>query len=96
MPDPLHDFVDRHRPGQIVTGTVASRHDFGVFVDLDGEPPERPAGFIRIPDLSWAVVPVAGIVEVGQRITGQVVVADPDRRQVVVSLKALQPAPDVH
>ncbi|MFJ4688575.1 S1 RNA-binding domain-containing protein [Streptomyces sp. NPDC088789] len=44
------------RPGDVVTGTVAAVHAFGVFVRLDGAPPHpvHPGtGFIRVPDLSW-------------------------------------------
>jgi DNA-directed RNA polymerase subunit E'/Rpb7 len=33
-----------HRPGEILTGTVADVRDFGVFVNLDGEPADTCTG----------------------------------------------------
>ncbi|MFF4488289.1 S1 RNA-binding domain-containing protein [Streptomyces sp. NPDC001544] len=93
----LYRHLLRTRPGDVVTGTVAAVHDFGVFVRLDGEPP-HPAypgtGFIRVPDLSWSHVDhPADAVSPGQRVTGAVVVTDTYQGEVVISLKALREDP---
>jgi ribosomal protein S1 len=86
----LRSFLGGLRVGQLVTGTVAEVRDFGVFVNLDGEPAGHRTGFIRVPDLSWSAInQVSDFVEVGQRVTAAVVNVDPDRPQVAVSLKAV-------
>ncbi|MFF8728672.1 S1 RNA-binding domain-containing protein [Streptomyces sp. NPDC015171] len=93
----LYRHLRRVRPGDVVTGTVAAVHHFGVFVRLDGEPPHpvHPAtGFVRVPDLTWARIDhPADAVRPGQRVTGEVVVADSYQGEVVISLKALQEDP---
>lgn len=95
----LRDFLLAHRPGEIVTGTVAEVHTFGVFVNLDGEPARTLTGypgigFIRVPEVSWLHIDdVADVVRVGQRVTAEVLSADTRQGQVAVSLKALQDDP---
>ncbi|MFF7125158.1 S1 RNA-binding domain-containing protein [Streptomyces sp. NPDC016566] len=93
----LYRYLRGRQRGDIVTGTVAAVHDFGVFVRLDGEPghPAYPGtGFIRVPDLSWSRIDhPEEVVRPGQRVTGAVVVIDTDQGEVVVSLKALQEDP---
>ncbi|MFI1074634.1 S1 RNA-binding domain-containing protein [Streptomyces puniciscabiei] len=85
------------RPGDVVTGTVAAVHNFGVFVRLDGEPPHPVypgTGFVRVPDLTWSRVDHPhDAVRPGQRVTGEVIIADSYQGEVVISLKALQEDP---
>ncbi|MGW2593602.1 S1 RNA-binding domain-containing protein [Streptomyces sp. NPDC001515] len=80
--------------GQVVTGTVAEVHNYGVFVHLDGEPDGLCTEFIRVPDLTWSRIdhPSEGA-QAGQRITAEVIVAETRSGQVTVSLKALQEDP---
>jgi ribosomal protein S1 len=95
----LRAFLVGIRRGEVLTGTVADVRNFGVFVNLDGEPADNRTGyngtgFIRVPELSWAHFDhPSDIVEVGQRITVEVLNADTRRGQVAVSLKALQEDP---
>lgn len=95
----LRAFLVGIRRDDILTGTVADVRNFGVFVNLDGEPADNATGyngtgFIRVPELSWAHFDhPSDIVEVGQRITVEVLNADTRRGQVAVSLKALQEDP---
>lgn len=93
----LYRYLRRTRRGDVVTGTVAAVHNFGVFVRLDGEPahPAYPGtGFIRVPDLTWSRIDHPGdAVRPGQRVTGEVVIIDTYQGEVVVSLKALQEDP---
>lgn len=90
----LRAFLVAAQPGQTVCGTVSSVHDFGVFVHLDGEPVGICAGFVRIPDLTWAPIDhPSEAVEVGQRVTGKVITSETRDGQVAVSLKALVPDP---
>ncbi|WP_107499242.1 S1 RNA-binding domain-containing protein [Streptomyces uncialis] len=95
----LRAFLVGIRRGDIMTGTVAGVHNFGVFVNLDGEPAENRTGydgtgFIRGPELSWSHIDhPSDAVEVGQRVTVKVLDADTRQGQVAVSLKAPQEDP---
>lgn len=90
----LRAFLVAIQRGQIVTGTVSVVHNFGVFVHLDGEPEGTCTGFIRVPELSWARISHASeVVQVGQRITAEVIISETCSGQVVLSLKALQEDP---
>ena len=94
--EPLMSFLAGLRPGQIVTGTVASIPKFGVFVNLDGEPAGyRGAGFIQLPELSWRYVDhMTDVVAVGQRLTLKVIYVDREfQLQALVSLKEMQEDP---
>lgn len=83
------------RRGSVVSGTVGSIHHFGVFVHLDGEPdPDDPIGFVRVPEITWRHFDeVEEVLATGDRVRGVVIDVDERRRQVCVSLKALQPDP---
>ncbi|WP_241778877.1 S1 RNA-binding domain-containing protein [Streptomyces sp. AcH 505] len=86
----LRAFLVAIQPGQIVSGTVSGVHNFGVFVHLDGEPQGLCTGFIRVPDLTWDwITHPSEATEVGQRITGEVIMSETRSAQVTISLKAL-------
>ncbi|MER5207538.1 S1 RNA-binding domain-containing protein [Streptomyces sp. NPDC002825] len=90
----LRSFLLAMERGQVVTGTVSGVHDFGVFVHVDGEPDGLCTGFIRVPDLTWTRIDhPSEAVEAGQRITAEVITAEPRCGQVTLSLKALQEDP---
>lgn len=55
----LRAFLVGIQPGDVLTGTVADVRNFGVFVNLDGEPADNctelnGTGFIWVPELSWS------------------------------------------
>ncbi|MFJ9167307.1 S1 RNA-binding domain-containing protein [Kitasatospora sp. NPDC101801] len=90
----LRNFLVGIQRGSVVTGTVESVHNFGVFVHLDGEPAGHCTGFIRGPELTWSHINhPSDVVEVGQRVTAKVFIAETRRGQVSLSLKALQEDP---
>ncbi|MGW2701932.1 S1 RNA-binding domain-containing protein [Streptomyces sp. NPDC001340] len=93
----LYGYLRSKQRGDVVTGTVAAVHNFGVFVRLDGEPahPAYPGtGFVRIPELTWSHIDhPEEVVRPGQRVTGEVIDTDTYQGEVVVSLKALQEDP---
>lgn len=95
--EPLRRYLLAIERGSVVTGTVSSVHSFGVFVRIDGEcahPVHDGTGFVRVPELSWSRFGhPAEVVRPGQRITGEVLIADTRHGQVSLSLKALQPDP---
>ncbi|GAB3963571.1 hypothetical protein GCM10028832_21870 [Streptomyces sparsus] len=86
----LRSFLLSLDEGQVVAGTVAEVHHFGVFVHLDGEPNGLRTGFIRVPDLTWGWINhPSEAVEAGRRITAEVITTETRSGQVVLSLKAL-------
>ncbi|MFG2909787.1 S1 RNA-binding domain-containing protein [Kitasatospora sp. NPDC048286] len=90
----LRSFLLAFERGQVVAGTVSEVHNFGVFVHVDGEPDGLCTGFIRVPDLTWALINhPSEAVEAGQRITAEVIVAETRSGQVTLSLKALREDP---
>nr|AGZ94042.1 SSU ribosomal protein S1p [Streptomyces sp. MMG1612] len=90
----LRSFLLAFERGQVVAGTVSAVHNFGVFVHVDGEPDGLCTGFIRGPDLTWGWIDhPSEAVEVGQRITAEVIVAETRSGQVTLSLKALREDP---
>ncbi|WP_234323210.1 S1 RNA-binding domain-containing protein [Streptomyces bikiniensis] len=90
----LRSFLLALEPGDVVAGTVAGVHDFGVFVHLDGEPDGLCTGFIRVPDLTWdRIAHPSEVVETGRRITAEVIIAETRSGQVAISLKALREDP---
>lgn len=93
----LWAFLKRLRPGEILTGTVASIERFGVFVALD-EGPAHPiypgVGFITYPELSWRLFEAANeVVEVGQRLSCEFLQFDTWNGEARLSLRAMQPDP---
>ncbi|MFE7480731.1 S1 RNA-binding domain-containing protein [Streptomyces sp. NPDC012600] len=90
----LRSFLLALEVGQVVSGTVAKVHDFGVFVHVDGEPDGLRTGFIRVPDLAWGWFShPSEVVEAGQRISAEVIITETRTGQVTLSLKALQDDP---
>ncbi|MFG2430932.1 S1 RNA-binding domain-containing protein [Streptomyces sp. NPDC048590] len=90
----LRAFLLGLRRGAPHQGQVQSVHNFGVFVNLDGEPVDQCTGFIRIPELSWRWIDhPTDAVTAGQRVVGEIIDVDTRRGQVQLSLKALQEDP---
>ncbi|MFJ3819141.1 S1 RNA-binding domain-containing protein [Streptomyces sp. NPDC090056] len=90
----LRAFLLGLRRGAPHAGQVQSVHDFGVFVNLDGEPADQCTGFIRGPELSWRRIDhPADAVTAGQRGVGGIIDVDNRRGQVQLSLEALQEDP---
>ncbi|MFC8827763.1 S1 RNA-binding domain-containing protein [Streptomyces sp. NPDC057137] len=90
----LRAFLLGLRRGATHEGRVRSVHNFGVFVNLDGEPGYQCTGFIRGPELSWVWIDHrAAAVIAGQRVVGLILDVDILRGQVQLSLKALEPDP---
>ncbi|MFF7816447.1 S1 RNA-binding domain-containing protein [Streptomyces sp. NPDC007945] len=90
----LRAFLLGLRCGATHQGTVQSVHNFGVFVNLDGEPADQCTGFIRGPELSWRRIDhPEDAVAAGQRVVGEIIDVDTRRGQVQLSLKALHEDP---
>ncbi|GGX27196.1 S1 RNA-binding domain-containing protein [Streptomyces noursei] len=88
----MRSFLLAKEPGQIVAGTVAEVHHFGVLVHLDGELDGLCTGFIRVPDLTWSRIDhPSEVAEAGRRITAEVITAETRSGQVTLSMKGRLP-----
>jgi small subunit ribosomal protein S1 len=83
------DFLNKLEKGQVREGVVSSIVNFGAFVDLGGVD-----GLVHVSELSWKHIDhPAEVVEVGQKVTVEVLEVDMDRERVSLSLKATQEDP---
>jgi small subunit ribosomal protein S1 len=75
--------------GNIVTGTISSICDFGIFVDVGGAD-----GLVHLSELSWGRVHHPGeLFHVGQTISVFILSVDNERRRIALSIKRTQPEP---
>jgi len=82
-------FLKELGKGQVRSGVVSSIVNFGAFVDLGGGD-----GLVHVSELSWKPIDhPPEVVEVGQKVTVEVLDVDMDRERVSMSLKATQEAP---
>jgi small subunit ribosomal protein S1 len=85
---------DEIKPGQIYPGKVVKIERFGAFVDIGAERP----GLIHISELAtYRVEEVTEIVKMGQDVEVKVLAVDPRKRQIKLSMKALdvfEPEPE--
>ena len=77
---------DEIKPGQIYPGKVVKLERFGAFVDIGAERP----GLVHISELAtYRVEEVTEIVKMGQDVEVKVLGVDPRKRQIKLSMKAL-------
>lgn len=83
------EFLGNLTKGQVRDGVVSSIVNFGAFVDLGGVD-----GLVHVSELSWKHIDhPSEVVEVGQKVTVEVLDVDMDRERVSLSLKATQEDP---
>ena len=74
------------KPGQVYTGKVVKLEKFGAFVDIGAERP----GMVHISEMAtYRVEDVSEIAKVGDDIQVKVLGVDPRKKQIKLSLKAL-------
>ncbi len=87
-----HNFLNTLLKGQVREGVVSSIVNFGAFVDLGGVD-----GLVHVSELSWKHIDhPSEVVEVGDKVTVEVLDVDMDRERVSLSLKATQEDPWQH
>ncbi|GAA1874429.1 30S ribosomal protein S1 [Lapillicoccus jejuensis] len=85
-------FLKELQKGQVREGVVSSIVNFGAFVDLGGVD-----GLVHVSELSWKHIDhPSEVVEVGDKVTVEVLDVDMDRERVSLSLKATQEDPWQH
>ena len=83
------DFLQTLQKGQVREGAVSSIVNFGAFVALGGVD-----GLVHVSELSWKHIDhPSEVVEVGQKVSVEVLDVDMDRERVSLSLKATQEDP---
>jgi len=86
MIEPLGLDWDEIKTGQLYKGKVTKLEKFGAFVDIGAERP----GLIHISELaSYRVEEVNEIVKVGDEVEVKVIGVDPRKRQIKLSIKAV-------
>src|SRR5258708_29100979 len=86
MIEPLGLDWDEIKSGQVYKGKVTKIEKFGAFVDIGAERP----GLIHISELaSYRVEEVSEIVKVGDEVEVKVIGVDTRKRQIKLSIKAL-------
>ena len=87
MIEPLGLDWDEIKSGQKYKGKVVKVERFGAFVDIGAERP----GLIHISELAgYRVEEVSEIVKMGQEVEVKVIGVDPRKRQIKLSIKALE------
>jgi len=82
-------FLDNLKSGEVREGVISSVVAFGAFVDLGGMD-----GLIHVSELSWKHVEhPSQVVQVGDKVTVQVLDVDMSRERISLSLKATQQDP---
>ena len=82
-------FLDNLKSGEVREGVISSVVAFGAFVDLGGMD-----GLIHVSELSWKHVEHPNqVVQVGDKVTVQVLDVDMSRERISLSLKATQQDP---
>jgi predicted RNA-binding protein with RPS1 domain len=87
MLEPLAVDWNELKPRQVYTGKVVKIEKFGAFVDIGAERP----GMVHISELAtYRVEDVSEIVKLGDEIQVKVLAVDARKKQIKLSLKALE------
>ncbi len=77
--------------GMVVKGTVVRLETFGAFVEIGAERP----GLVHISEIAHGYIKTTGdVLKEGQEVEVQVLESDRRKRQIKLSIKALQEAPE--
>lgn len=91
QPNPWKEFENNHEVGEVVSGSIRSITDFGVFIGLEG----NIDGLVHLNDLSWVLPPEKAIrtFKKGQEVKAVVLAIDAERERISLSIKQLQEDP---
>ncbi len=92
MIEPLAVEWDEIKPGQVYTGKVVKVEKFGAFVDIGAERP----GLVHISEMAtYRVEEVSDVTKPGDEIQVKVLGVDARKRQIKLSIKAVELADEV-
>jgi small subunit ribosomal protein S1 len=89
VPDPWTTLNERYAVGATVEGRVRNLTDFGAFIEIE----DGVDALVHISDLSWNknVRHPSEVLRKGQRVQGQILSLDAEKRRISMGLKQLQP-----
>ena len=91
-PNPWESFAATHKKGDMITGNVRSKTDFGVFVGVEG----GIDGLVHLSDLSWDVgEETVADYKKGDELTLMVLAVDAERERISLGLKQVTEDPFV-
>ena len=84
-PNPWEEFAATQNKNDVITGTIKSITDFGVFIGLDG----GIDGLIHLSDLSWDRPGEEAVRDFskGDEVTAVVLAVDPERERISLGIK---------
>ncbi len=84
-PNPWEEFAATHNKNDVITGTIKSITDFGVFIGLEG----GIDGLIHLSDLSWDRPGEEAVRDFtkGDEVTAVVLAVDPERERISLGIK---------
>ena len=89
LPKPMDAFVDAHKVGEVVTGTVSSLTDFGAFIKIDSV-----EGLLHNQEISWDKSQNAkNLLKSGDEVEVKIIKIDKDAGKISLSKKALEESP---
>jgi small subunit ribosomal protein S1 len=89
MPKPMEAFSSQYKVGDVVTGTVTSQTDFGVFVRIGSV-----EGLLHNQEASWdKSVSAKSLFKAGDEVEVKIIKIDVDAGKISLSKKALEDSP---
>ncbi|WP_300366994.1 30S ribosomal protein S1 [Hydrogenimonas sp.] len=89
QPKPFEEFLQQHKEGEVVKGTVTTLTDFGAFVRIG-----KVEGLLHNQDVSWEKGAKAkDLLKKGDEIEVKIIKIDPEQERISLSKKALEESP---
>lgn len=89
LPEPMDEFTNNHKVGDVVTGSVTSLTDFGAFVRIDAV-----EGLLHNQEASWdKSVNAKDILKSGDEVEVKIIKIDKGAGKISLSKKALEDSP---
>jgi small subunit ribosomal protein S1 len=88
--DPFLTFIETHKVGQVVDGTVKSLAAYGAFVEVA----EGVSGLLHVSDMAWEQTKnPADLLKAGETVRVKVLEMHPDKKKISLGLKQLKDDP---
>ncbi|WP_457594926.1 30S ribosomal protein S1 [Hydrogenimonas sp.] len=89
QPKPFEEFLQSHKEGEVVKGTVTTLTDFGAFVRIG-----KVEGLLHNQDVSWEKGAKAKeLLNKGDEVEVKIIKIDPQQERISLSRKALEESP---
>ncbi|WP_424946840.1 30S ribosomal protein S1 [Candidatus Spongiihabitans sp.] len=90
-PNPWEEFASAHKKGDLITGNIRSKTDFGIFIGVQG----GVDGLVHLSDLSWEKTGEEAVTDYqkGDELTVVVLAVDAERERISLGLKQVTEDP---